>query len=93
MFAVMHALPPSIRVALAAVLLVSIAVAQATAPASRRKLTSCCGRPSVIGRPGRISWSLPNAMFEPQKETEPMTIENSVGMNASSGISPPRLSW
>ena len=28
-------------------------------------------RPTVIGRPGRISCSLPKAMFEPQKETEP----------------------
>ena len=31
---------------------------------------NCCPG-SWIGRPGRISWSLPNAMFEPQKETEP----------------------
>ena len=29
----------------------------------------------VIGRPGRISWSLPKAMFEPQNETEPMIAE------------------
>ncbi len=35
------------------------------------------GRPrSVIGRPGMISWSLPKAMFEPQKETEPTIAAN-----------------
>ena len=41
-----------------------------TAPRASAALTGCW-RPSVIGRPGRISWSLPKAMFEPQKETEP----------------------
>ena len=34
-------------------------------------------RRSVIGRPGMISWSLPKAMFEPQKETEPTIAANS----------------
>ena len=31
----------------------------------------------MIGRPGMISWSLPKAMFEPQKETEPTIAANS----------------
>ena len=44
---------------------------------SSARLTNCCARPSVIGRPGMISWSLPKAMFEPQKEIEPMIAANS----------------
>ena len=43
----------------------------AIAIAASAKLTGCWAAPSVIGRPGRSSWSLPKAMFEPQKETEP----------------------
>ena len=30
----------------------------------------------MIGRPGSSSCSLPKAMFEPQKETEPMIAAN-----------------
>ena len=51
--------------------------AQAMAPSSSRPLTTCCARPSPIGRPGRISWSLPNAISEPQNEIEPTIAENS----------------
>ena len=50
-----------------------MATAHATATSSSARLMNCCVRPGpmVIGRPGRISCSLPKAMFEPQKETEP----------------------
>ncbi len=30
----------------------------------------------MIGRPGMISWSLPKAMLEPQKEIEPTIAAN-----------------
>ena len=43
----------------------------------------------MIGRPGMISCSFPNAMFEPQKETEPMIAEKRIGIISSSGMSPP----
>ena len=29
--------------------------------------------------PGRIAWSFPKAMFDPQNETEPITVENRPG--------------
>ncbi len=48
-----------------------ISTEQATAQTSSSRLSTDCARPSVIGRPGRISWSFPNAMFEPQNEIEP----------------------
>ena len=35
---------------------------------------------SWIGRPGRISWSFPKAMFEPQNDTEPTMAANSDGI-------------
>ena len=54
----------------------TIATAHATATASSARFTNCCARPIVIGLPGRISWSFPNAMFEPQNEIEPMIAEN-----------------
>ncbi len=37
----------------------------------------------------RVSWSLRNAMFEPQKEIEPMIAANRIGIRASSSRSPP----
>ena len=43
-------------------------------------ITRCPG--SWIGRPGRISWSFPNAMFEPQNEIDPMIAANSDGIYA-----------
>ena len=54
----------------------AIAIAQPTQIASRPRLMNCCPG-SWIGRPGRISWSFPKAMFEPQNETEPMIAANS----------------
>ena len=50
----------------------TITTPSATATAASRQLTGCWAAPSVIGRPGRSSWSLPKAMFEPQNEIEPM---------------------
>jgi hypothetical protein len=44
---------------------------------------------SWIGRPGRISWSFPKAMFEPQKEIEPMIAANRIGIRVRSARSPP----
>ena len=35
-----------------------------------------CWRGSMIGLPEMISWSLPKAMFEPQNEIAPTTVEN-----------------
>ena len=49
----------------------------AIASTSSTRLTTCWAGPSVTGRPGRISWSLPKAMFEPQKDTEPTIAANS----------------
>ena len=49
----------------------------ATARTSSTRLTICWAAPKLIGRPGMISWSLPKAMFEPQKETEPTIAANS----------------
>ncbi len=40
---------------------------------------------SLIGRPGRISWSLPNAMFDPQNEIDPTIAANSDGISAFNG--------
>jgi hypothetical protein len=36
-----------------------------------------------------IAWSLPKAMFDPQKETEPITVEKRIGMKMSSGMLEP----
>ena len=51
-----------------------------------------CWPGSWIGRPGMISWSFPNAMFEPQNETEPMIAANRAGISASSAGLPPAAS-
>ena len=52
-----------------------------------------CWPGSWIGRPGRISWSLPKAMFEPQNETEPMIAANRIGISwSSSGLPMPSSS-
>ena len=55
----------------------AIATAAASASPRSAKFTGCCAAPSVIGRPGISSWSLPKAMFEPQKDTEPTIAANS----------------
>ena len=36
---------------------------------------------SLIGRLGRIAWSLANAMFEPQNEIDPTIAANNVGIS------------
>jgi len=48
----------------------AIAAPSPTATRSSSPLTICWPG-IVIGLPGRISWSLAKAMFEPQKETDP----------------------
>ncbi len=54
-----------------------------------RRLTICWPAPSVIGRPGMISWSLPKAMFEPQKDTEPTIAANTEKIATYVGTPPP----
>ena len=54
-----------------------ITTAAPTATTSRARFTSCWALPRPIGRPGRISCSLPNAMIEPQNEMDPMIAANS----------------
>ncbi len=54
-------------------------IAEPTQIANNTPLMTVCPG-SLIGRPGRISWSLPNAMFEPQNEIEPTIAANSVGI-------------
>ena len=60
-------------------------VAHAAAPASSSRFTACWARPNPSGRPGRISWSLPNATSEPQNDTEPTTAPNSEAITTYSG--------
>ena len=57
-----------------------------TTPARSSALTTCCPG-TASGRVGIRSWSLAKAMFEPQKEIEPTTAENRIGISSSSGIS------
>ena len=47
-----------------------------------------CWPGTRIGWLGISSWSFAKAMFEPQKETEPTTSENRIGISTSSGMSP-----
>ena len=68
----------------------AIATAEPTATIASRAFMNCCPG-SWIGRPGRISWSFPNAMFEPQKETDPTIAAKTSGMTTSVGRSPPEL--
>ena len=62
----------------------AIAIAAATAASSSRPLTICWPG-TTIGLPGMISCSLPKAMFEPQKEIEPMIAAKRIGISVSSG--------
>ena len=48
----------------------------ASARINSTRLTTCWAEPKEIGRPGMISWSLPKAMLEPQKEIEPTIAAN-----------------
>ena len=54
-----------------------ITTAEAIAASSSRMLSGCCAFLIPIGRPGRISCSLPNATSDPQNEIEPMIAANS----------------
>ena len=52
---------------------------------------SDCNCPgALIGRPGRISCNLPNAMFDPQNEIDPTIAPNSSNPSERSGQSPPK---
>ena len=51
-------------------------------------MNDCPG--SLIGLPGRISWSFPNAMFDPQNEIDPTIAANSDGISTFSAKSPPK---
>ena len=55
-------------------------------PTSSAALITCWPG-TATGRVGIRSWSLPKAMLEPQKETEPITAANSTGISSSSGTS------
>jgi hypothetical protein len=55
-------------------------------PISSRALITCWPG-TATGLVGIRSCSFPNAMFEPQNETEPITAANRIGMNSSSGKS------
>ena len=60
--------------------------ALAIAIVNRPRFSTDCQRPgSLIGRPGRISWSLPNAISEPQNEIEPTIAPNSSKISERSG--------
>ena len=60
-----------------------------TTQATRMPISSTalitCWPGTASGRVGIRSWSFANATLEPQNETEPMTAENRIGMNSSSG--------
>jgi len=55
-------------------------IALTTAITNRAPLMIACPG-SLIGRLGMIACSLPNAMFEPQKEIDPMIAANRVGIS------------
>ena len=65
----------------------------ATMPSSSSALITCWPG-TASGRVGIRSWSLAKAMFEPQKETEPITAAKRTGISVSSGIvSPSEIPW
>ena len=67
-------------------LLAAISTQATTIPTSSTTLITCW--PGIAsGLVGIRSWSLAKAMFEPQKETEPITAENRIGIKVSSGMS------
>ena len=55
----------------------TIATPNPTAASSTSRFSGCCSRPTVIGRPGRISCSFPNATLEPQNDADPTIAANS----------------
>ncbi len=67
---------------------------QAAMMPTRSTTLITCWPGTASGRVGIRSWSLAKAMFEPQKETEPITAASSVGISTSSGMSPPaEIPW
>ena len=54
-----------------------------------------CWPGNWTGRLGMIAWSFPKAMLDPQKETEPITVENRIGTKMSRGMlpEPPADTW
>ena len=54
-----------------------MSTAHTTGTTSRSRLSGCCSRPIPIGLPGSTSWSLPNAISEPQNDTDPTIAANS----------------
>ena len=55
---------------------------------SARFTIDCQAPGSLIGRPGRISWSLPKAMFDPQNEIDPTIAPNSSKISVRTGKNP-----
>ena len=56
----------------------TIATPQATAISASSTLTGVCSAPMVTGLPSISSWSLANATFEPQNDTEPTIAANTL---------------
>jgi hypothetical protein len=66
-------------------------MALATHTANRTRLRTVWVMPgSFMGRPGRISWSFPNAMFDPQNEIEPTIAPKSSKISDRSAQVPPK---
>ena len=54
--------------------------------ATRSNPLKMCWPGNCTGRLGMIACSLPKAMFDPKKETEPITVEKRIGTKVSSGM-------
>ena len=63
----------------------AITIASATGIAASSAVTAF----GVFSPPFISSWSFRKAMFEPQKEIEPMIAANRIGISSSAGRSPP----
>ena len=63
----------------------TIPTAQPTAMTSSKMLSGCWSFPTLIGRPLISSCSLPNAMFEPQNEIDPITAPKSEAIATYTG--------
>ena len=55
---------------------------------SARLISDCPG--NLIGRPGKISCNFPNAIFDPQNDTDPTIAANNDGISTRNGKSPPK---
>ena len=74
-------------------LLTAMSTQAARMPSRSMTLITCCPG-TASGRVGMISWSLPKATLEPQKETEPITAAKRTGIRVSSGmVSPSEMPW